>query len=97
MGLCGATSRCATIDRNTRTFYCTVKFTVLVAVAPPVALLAVTVTANVPAGVRALLLLPHPANASNATQAIAPANRQRSFLLRPKQRTAKERKANHTR
>jgi hypothetical protein len=32
-------------------FYCTVRFTVLVAVAPPLALLAVTIIAEVPAGV----------------------------------------------
>lgn len=31
--------------------YCTVRFTVLVAVAPPLALLALTMTAEVPAGV----------------------------------------------
>lgn len=36
---------------TSRSSYCTVRFTVLAAVAPPLALLAVTMTAEVPAGV----------------------------------------------
>ena len=67
--------------------YCTVRFTVLVAVAPPLALLAVTVTAEVPAGVPipfgpgvgvgdgVLLLTPQPASSSKARPAEAVASR----------------------
>ena len=69
-----------------RCFYCTVKFTVLVAVAPWLALEAVTTTANVPVGVPGLcctavpMLTLHPAMLSNARQASAPASRN----LRPR-------------
>src|SRR6478609_6687671 len=68
--------------------YCTVKFTTLVAVAPPLALLAVTVTAEVPAGVPGLcagpgvfMLTPHPASTSNAATAMPAANLNLNFLV----------------
>lgn len=67
--------------------YCTVKTSVFVAVAPPLALAAETVTENVPVGVPGLcwtgvllLLPPHPATAANARQAIAPANLNLAFF-----------------
>src|ERR1043166_1507387 len=60
----------------------------LVAVAPPLALLAVTVTAKVPAGVPGVcvsagvfILTPHAASRSNAATAIPAANLSLSFLV----------------
>lgn len=60
----------------------------LVAVAPPLALEAVTVTANVPAGVPGLcdgagvfMLTPHPASTSNAATAMPAANLNLNFLI----------------
>lgn len=78
-------------------FYCTVKFTVLVAVAPPLALVAVTVTVDVPAGVptpcgtgvgvgvglgAGLLLTPQPTSNSKAMPADAVASRTFEFRER---------------
>ncbi|MBZ5508340.1 MAG: hypothetical protein LAO78_23005 [Acidobacteriia bacterium] len=69
---------------------CTVRFTVLVAVAPPLALVAVTVMAEVPAGVpvappppgAGLLLLPQPASISKAIAAKpCPARRRADSIL----------------
>lgn len=75
--------------------YCTVRFTVLVAVAPPLALLAVTITAEVPAGVpnpfgpgvgvgpgAGVLLTPQPASSSKASPAEAVAKRIFEFFVR---------------
>ena len=74
--------------------YCTVKFTTLVAVAPPLALLAVTVTAKVPAGVPGVcggagvfLLTPHPATTSNAAMLIPAAKLNLNFLVCIRPRT----------
>jgi hypothetical protein len=74
--------------------YCTVRFTMLVAVAPPLALLAVTVTAEVPAGVPGLcggagvfMLTPHPASTNNAVTHIPAANLNLSFLVCVRPRT----------
>src|SRR5215467_7750072 len=60
----------------------------LVAVAPPLALEAVTVTAKVPAGVPGLcggagvfILTPHPASNSNVATAMPAANLNLSFLV----------------
>src|ERR1041385_2057311 len=60
----------------------------LVAVAPPLALLAISVTAKVPAGVPGVcvsagvfILTPHPASRSNAATAIPAANLSLSFLV----------------
>lgn len=74
--------------------YCTVRFTVLVAVAPPLALVAVTMTAEVPAGVPnpfgpgvgvgagVLLLTPQPASSSKANPAEDVARRIFGFFER---------------
>src|SRR5579864_157586 len=84
------------LTRFSNCSYCTVKFTVLVAVAPPLALLAVTTTAEVPAGVPSPfgpgvgvgpgvgeLFTPQPARSSKAKPAEAVASRIFEFFERP--------------
>ena len=83
-----------------RCLYCTVRFTVLVAIAPPLALLAVTITAEVPAGVPSpfgpgvgvgdgvLWFTPQPANSSKANPAEAVASRSFEFFVRASARAS---------